>query len=121
MKDEQVKPCPFCIPESSTVILDGEFCYAKNDDFPVIPGHVLVIPKRHFSFYFDATKEERDSMWDMVSECREILDKEYSPDGYNIIINAGDAAWQTVMHMHIHIIPRHYGDNAPGKLRNYRV
>ncbi len=60
-------------------------------------------------------------MWDMVSLCREILDEEFHSDGYNIIINAGDAAWQTVMHMHIHIIPRRYGDIAPEKLQIYKV
>ncbi|MDD3976768.1 MAG: HIT family protein [Methanomicrobium sp.] len=113
--------CPFCSPDPASVIAESELCYAKKDDFPVLPGHVLVIPKRHFSYYFDAEKSERDSMWDMVSLCREILDKEYSPDGYNIIINAGDAAWQKVMHMHIHIIPRRSGEKAPEKLQMYKV
>lgn len=121
VKDGDMPVCPFCNPDKKTVIADKKLCYAKMDDFPVLAGHVLVIPKRHFSYYFDAEKKERDEMWDMVSECRAILDEKYSPDGYNIIINAGDAAWQTVMHMHIHIIPRHYGDNAPEKLRIYRI
>jgi len=80
------------------------------DGFPVSRGHCLIIPKRHFSSMFEATAEERSALWDLVEKTRQHLLSEYGPDGFNIGINDGEAAGQTVMHLHIHLIPRYSGD-----------
>ena len=78
--------------------------------FPCNPGHTLVVPRRHFASWFDASAEERVALFRIVDEVRRSLDNERHPDGYNIGINVGEAAGQTVMHLHIHVIPRFAGD-----------
>ncbi len=79
----------------------------------------MIIPFRHISSYFDTTYEEKTAFLDMIEKCKELLDKKFQPDGYNIGINIGQAAGQTVMHLHVHIIPRYYGDmmNPSGGVR----
>ncbi len=74
------------------------------------PGHTLVIPRRHVETYFAATPEEHAELWRAVEEIKRSLDEELHPDGYNVGFNAGEAAGQTVMHLHIHVIPRFRGD-----------
>ena len=71
---------------------------------------MLIIPKRHFSNYFEATPEESKALWSLVEDCKVYLGKELQPDGYNIGINIGSAAGQTIFHLHIHLIPRYVGD-----------
>ncbi len=83
---------------------------AIYDGFPVSPGHTLIIPKRHVASFFEATKEEQGAMLDLLAEMRQRLQTERNPDGFNIGINDGAAAGQTVMHLHIHLIPRYAGD-----------
>lgn len=85
---------------------------AFHDGFPVTPGHSLIVPKRHIFSFFDATREEQTAMLDLLAEMRQILLKERKPDGFNIGINDGQAAGQTIMHLHIHLIPR-YADDMP--------
>lgn len=104
--------CIFCKLESTKIRDHIEQAVTILDGFPVSPGHTLVIPRRHMETYFDATPEERAVLWDLVEVTRERLDREYRPDGYNIGINVGRAAGQTVMHLHIHVIPR-YTDDMP--------
>lgn len=94
--------CIFCHPEVSEVLFSSELVYSRFDRYPVSPGHVLVIPKRHISSIFDATSEEVYALWEQVVQVKEFLDVEYAPDGYNIGINDGTAAGQTIMHLHIH-------------------
>lgn len=102
--------CPFCIPDQSKVLLANDHAIAFYDGFPVTPGHCLVVPKRHISSFFEATQEEQAALFELVAQMRELLLAERSPDGFNIGINDGAAAGQTVMHMHIHLIPRYAGD-----------
>jgi diadenosine tetraphosphate (Ap4A) HIT family hydrolase len=83
---------------------------AIYDSFPVTPGHTLIIPKRHISSLFEATREEQAALFDLLSAMRQLLLKERNPAGFNIGINDGPAAGQTVMHLHIHLIPRYAGD-----------
>jgi diadenosine tetraphosphate (Ap4A) HIT family hydrolase len=71
---------------------------------------MLIIPKRHFSSYFDSTKEELAGFSEMIFEARERLNSLFNPNGYNIGINCGEVAGQTVMHTHIHLIPRYEDD-----------
>lgn len=73
-------------------------------------GHALVVPKRVVATWFEATREERIAIMDLIDEVKGRLDAEHTPDGYNIGINAGEAAGQTVMHLHVHVIPRYRGD-----------
>jgi len=80
---------------------------------------MLVIPFRHVAGYFDTTAEEKASLPEMLAECKKILDTKFTPAGYNIVINIGEAADQKVMHCHVHIIPRYSGetDNPPEGIR----
>lgn len=102
--------CPFCTPDDSKIILTNEHALALHDGYPVTPGHTLIIPRRHIASFFEATKEEHTAMLDLLAEMRRLLLAERDPDGLNIGINDGVAAGQTVMHLHIHLIPRYAGD-----------
>ena len=109
--------CIFCNQEE--LILENELTWARYDRYPVSPGHLLIITKRHVADFFDTTIEERRALNDLLEECKKMLDREYSPDGYNIGVNCGTAAGQTIMHLHIHLIPRYQGDidNPRGGVR----
>lgn len=102
--------CPFCSPLPDQVLIARQLVYVKCDSYPLSPGHALVIPKRHVETIFEATKAERYALLDMIDETKALLDFRHRPDGYNMGINSGAAAGQTVMHLHLHIIPRYVGD-----------
>nr|WP_153822551.1 DEAD/DEAH box helicase family protein [Polyangium spumosum] len=95
---------------SSSWLASNALAFAVPDLYPVSPGHTLVIPRRLIATWFDATPEEQAAIFQLVDEVKRKIDAELSPDGYNIGINAGEAAGQTVMHMHVHVIPRYRGD-----------
>lgn len=99
--------------------MENELAYAIFDSFPVNEGHTLIIPKRHAETYFDLTKEEAAAMQELALEVKKMLDEKYHPDGYNIGLNCGEWAGQTVMHCHMHVIPRYKGDieNPRGGVR----
>jgi diadenosine tetraphosphate (Ap4A) HIT family hydrolase len=100
--------CPFCEPAG--VLFENDLAFAIYDRYPVSPGHTLVIPKRHFSDIFEATPDELRALADIVRRVKEFVEKEYAPDGYNIGINRGLTAGQTIAHIHVHFIPRYAGD-----------
>lgn len=102
--------CPFCQLDRSKQLFSNDLAIAIADGFPVSPGHSLIIPKRHFSSLFEATEEERASLWQLLDQTREHLMLQFCPDGFNIGMNDGIAAGQTVMYLHIHLIPRYSGD-----------
>ncbi|MDX9691397.1 MAG: HIT family protein [Acholeplasmataceae bacterium] len=102
--------CLFCNQNDLTIIYQNNFVYAIYDGFPVNLGHTLIITKRHVSNYFDLTIAEKQSIDEALMHMKSKLDKEFHPDGYNIGINNGDAAGQTIMHLHVHLIPRYDGD-----------
>ena len=92
-------------------IAHNELAFAIRDSHPVSPGHALVIPRRIVPTWFDATEAERVAMMALIDEVRAHLDGcSPRPDGYNVGFNAGEAAGQTVMHLHVHVIPRYHGD-----------
>jgi diadenosine tetraphosphate (Ap4A) HIT family hydrolase len=78
--------------------------------FPVNPGHALIIPKRHVANYFALNAAEQSACTALLQRVQAILAERYKPDGYNVGINVGEAAGQTVPHVHIHLIPRYGGD-----------
>ncbi|GFO56968.1 HIT family protein [Geomonas sp. Red276] len=102
--------CPFCALDPSRIAASNELAVVILDGFPVSPGHTLIIPRRHIASLFEATEEERAALFSLLGEARELLLQERSPNGFNIGINDGVAAGQTVMHLHIHLIPRYLGD-----------
>lgn len=104
--------CPFCTLPPESIVLEREGVVAIRDMYPAGPGHSLVLTRRHVVTYFDATDDERCAIWAMVDAMKLRLDDELSPDGYNVGFNAGVAAGQTVMHLHVHLIPRFVGDTA---------
>jgi superfamily II DNA or RNA helicase/diadenosine tetraphosphate (Ap4A) HIT family hydrolase/SOS-response transcriptional repressor LexA len=97
------------VPEREWVVANGH-AFAIRDRFPVSPGHTLVITRRAVTDWFAASDEERAAVLELVDEVKRGLDAELHPDGYNVGFNAGTAAGQTVMHLHVHVIPRFRGD-----------
>ena len=105
--------CPFCdsdIALSDGTGLENALAYVREDKFPVSPGHLLIIPKRHALDWFDLTADEQAAVTDLINQAKAWLAEKHAPDGYNIGMNCGEAAGQTVMHMHCHLIPRYSGD-----------
>ena len=101
---------PFLEAPASSWVASNALAFALRDRFPVSPGHTLVIPRRLVAAWFDATADEHAAIFALISDVKRQLDAELHPDGYNIGINAGEAAGQTVMHLHVHLIPRFRGD-----------
>ena len=102
--------CPFCPPNPEQVIAQSPLTFTIRDSFPVSPGHTLIIPRRHYAGLFDATPEEITEIWQALRQAADDLTREHQPDGFNVGINVGEAAGQTVMHLHVHLIPRYAGD-----------
>ena len=104
------KSCVFCKKPDGEKIFSDDFIYACFDKNPVSKGHALIVTRRHIESWFDTTKDERDAVYGALLRLKGFLDKEFDPDGYNIGINSGLAAGQTIDHLHIHVIPRYFGD-----------
>ncbi len=102
--------CPFCSIDEKQIILNNNLCFAIYDNCPVNPGHLLIIPYRHFDSYFHAALEEKTAIIQLIDEAKVFLDTHFSPDGYNLGVNIGVASGQTIMHVHYHVIPRYNGD-----------
>lgn len=118
-----MEKCPFCdiekLIDEDRIIYQDSTWIAILDNYPVSEGHTLLIPKRHCKSYFDLNFIELESVGVTIGVIKKLLDKKFNPDGYNIGMNCGEAAGQTVMHCHIHIIPRYNGDceNPRGGVR----
>jgi diadenosine tetraphosphate (Ap4A) HIT family hydrolase len=104
--------CPFCSLPVDRIVLRNTHARSLRDAYPISPGHTLIVPERHIGSFFDTTLEERDALLSLLDEAKRGLDVEFAPAGYNIGINDGPAAGQTVPHLHIHLIPRYVGDRA---------
>ena len=104
------KPCPFCHLGPERIAGSNATGLIVRDAYPVTPGHTLIIPRRHVGSFFDLTPEERTGLLALLDEARAGLAHSHQPQGYNIGINDGPAAGQTVPHLHIHLIPRYAGD-----------
>jgi diadenosine tetraphosphate (Ap4A) HIT family hydrolase len=103
--------CIFCNPTpTSELIMESATVYALFDKFPVNKGHALIIPKKHCTDYFDLTFKEQSACWFVLNKVKVELEKRFKPDGFNVGINIGSKAGQTIEHVHIHLIPRYKGD-----------
>ena len=102
-------PCLFCTPWAVTS--RNALAYATRDTYPVSPGHTLVIPFRHSPGFFDLTPDEMAACMELVVRERADLETELHPDGYNVGVNVGRAGGQSILHVHIHLIPRYEGDH----------
>lgn len=102
------------------ILYRGEYFFIIYDKYPVSKGHVLIISNIEKANFFTLSKEERMELNEMILIAKEIIEKEFSPDGYNIGINCGEVAGQTIMHFHCHVIPRYKGDmnNPRGGIRH---
>lgn len=105
-----VKDCLFCQKPQTEILAENEFALAFFDKFPVNQGHTLIIPKRHIANFFEVTSADLQAINELIFTVKNILDERFRPDGYNIGINVGAAAGQTIFHLHCHIIPRYLGD-----------
>ncbi|AUJ30826.1 MAG: HIT family protein [Liquorilactobacillus hordei] len=103
--------CVFCQWEQLAIILENDLAVGFKDIRPVSKGHLLIIPKRHRTNYFDLSEEELLAINELIHSGKELLDNQFAPDGYNIGVNVGTYGGQTVMHCHFHIIPRYIGDD----------
>ena len=112
--------CLFCQIDPNLLIGENELCYARKDGFPVTEFHTLVIPKRHIANYFDLHQPEINAIHQMLEKIkREIEERDDSVTGFNIGVNAGEDAGQSIFHVHVHLIPRRKGDveNPRGGVR----
>ncbi|MCU0662779.1 MAG: HIT family protein [Myxococcota bacterium] len=103
-------PCPFCSPSEDRIVASTSLSLALRDLFPVNPGHTLIVPRRHVETWFEATVEEQQDMMALATRVKAELDLSHKPDGYNLGLNIGVSAGQTVMHVHLHVIPRYVDD-----------
>jgi diadenosine tetraphosphate (Ap4A) HIT family hydrolase len=107
----RVADCPFCELPNSRVLFENELSVATRDSFPVTPLHTLIIPKRHSTDYFELVHPEKTSIAQMIDNVRtDVLSKDATVTGFNIGLNVGASAGQTVFHCHVHVIPRRDGD-----------
>ena len=116
----QSNNCLFCDIDPARVIAENKLAYATYDGYPVTELHTLIIPKRHAQSYFDLTEHERNACYQLMEKSKNTIEtKDCSVSGFNIGINNGESAGQTIFHCHIHLIPRRDGDtdNPRGGVR----
>ena len=115
----KMENCKFCSIENDRIVIEGEMSIAFYDLYPVNTGHTLIVPKRHVSDYFELNSSEKNDIWKLVDTVKLYLEKEFKPDGFNVGINIGESAGQTIFHCHVHVIPRYKGDisNPEGGVR----
>ena len=105
--------CKYCntnYQSSSRIVLKNEYWVGNFDNHPVSPGHMKLVCRRHCNSFSELSDKEVVALRDILREAKTLVGKEYTPDGWNIGINEGVAAGQTVFHLHVHLIPRHKGD-----------
>ena len=102
--------CAFCDLEPAQIFLENEHAVSFRDLYPVTEGHTLIIPRRHYQSVFDAAPDELLAMWDLVSQVRAALVREFGVQAFTVGVNDGVEAGQTMPHGHLHVIPRRVGD-----------
>jgi len=101
--------CIFCKPQRE-ILAENEHAIAVFDTYPVSPGHSLILPRRHAVTVWDLPEDEYLACYALVRELKPVLEARFKPDGFNVGVNCGEAAGQSVWHAHIHVIPRFKGD-----------
>jgi len=109
--------CIFCSLDSSKVLLDNDLFVVIEDKFPVTRGHLLVISKRHFADFFAIEQTEMAALREIIIRAKDWLDERYQPSAYNLGMNCGRHAGQSIDHFHLHIIPRYSGDQRRGQMK----
>ncbi len=119
MKDLR-SDCPFCELLDRPILANRERAFCIADRYPVSRGHSLIIPRRHVANFFELGADEMAEICELLVEMRRKLAEVYSPGGFNVGINVGEAAGQSIWHVHVHLIPRYTGDVAEprGGVRN---
>ncbi|MBI3784820.1 MAG: HIT domain-containing protein [Deltaproteobacteria bacterium] len=102
--------CAFCFPEEIRIFHTAELVLGLWDRYPVSPGHALLIPRRHVTSWFDANQQEQAELTEAITVAQHAIRQRHSPDGFNIGVNVGEVAGQTISHVHVHVIPRYRGD-----------
>ena len=102
--------CVFCDHTDTVVVDETALALTRLDNYPAAPGHVEVIPKRHVESLWDLTDAEAADLWALLRRARTRIDAEHRPDGYTVGVNEGRSAGRSVDHVHVHLIPRHFGD-----------
>ena len=112
--------CIFCHTADEKLVAENALAQAVYDTYPVSPGHTLIVPRRHAQTIWELTPEEYAACFDLVVQSKQILESRHTPDGFNVGVNCGVFAGQSVMHAHIHLIPRYRGDvpDPRGGVRN---
>jgi len=119
MKDPN-NPCLFCTTKEEDIIEENKFAYATFDSYPVSSKHCLIVPKRHIKDYFELNENEVTGCDQLIKIIKNQIEKgDKTVKGFNIGINSGKVAGQSIMHCHIHLIPRREGDveNPQGGVR----
>ena len=105
--------CVFCQKvEDKDYLIENETAVSFLDSYPLTEGHTLIIPKRHISEIFNLDSKEYTDIWEIINATNKSLTDTLSPDGFNIGVNVGKEAGQTIDHAHLHLIPRYKGDIA---------
>jgi diadenosine tetraphosphate (Ap4A) HIT family hydrolase len=130
MSESTAEHCPFCAISSHRILDTTQHAFVVLDAYPVSQGHALVISRRHVTDIFDLTESEIGDILRLIQSVRERIDRTLRPAGYNIGVNVGKEAGQTIMHVHVHVIPRYPDDSddpaggvrgvIPGKARYSR-
>ncbi|AZR73458.1 cell-cycle regulation histidine triad HIT protein [Anoxybacter fermentans] len=113
-----MKECPFCFPEidqEQKIVLTNEHCMFLQKPQQVLIGSGVIVPRKHRETVFDLTPEEWNSIYDLLIEVKEYLDKKYNPQGYNVGWNVGRVGGQEIFHAHLHVIPRYEDEPLAGK------
>ncbi len=110
--------CVFCSIDPSQWLLHNEHFYVIWDKRPVTDGHALIIARQHVENYFELSPQLLCDLHDLAATARVMIEEKFHPDGFNILMNCGAGAGQTVFHFHMHLIPR-YKDGGPWRLRNF--
>ena len=100
--------CELCAPADT--LLDDKLAYVAFEKTSLSAGHVIVVPRRHVADFFDMTQAEQAAVLELLNRARELVREKHRPDGFNIGVNIGEAAGQSRMHVHVHLIPRYAGD-----------
>lgn len=106
------RDCPFCEPSADRVLIERKHFRILWDGYPISPGHVLIVPIRHVARWEEISPSEQQALVEAIELAQTEIRKQRRPDGFNIGINDGVAAGQTIPHLHMHVIPRYTGDLA---------